>query len=99
MPRQSRFNGLMILTEEQRDAFAVYIARKPESGTVVPGSGGIRKVRWGGRSKGKSGGARIIYFNQPAIGEIWLLTIYAIADRASIPARELKQLKETIERE
>ncbi|MGB5353593.1 MAG: DNA-binding protein [Woeseia sp.] len=65
----------MILTEEQRDAFAVYIARKPEAGAVVPGGGGIRKVRWGGRSKGKSGGARIIYFNQLAIGEIWLLTI------------------------
>jgi hypothetical protein len=33
-------------TEEERGEFAAYIAASPEAGDVVPGSGGIRKVRW-----------------------------------------------------
>lgn len=46
---------------------------------------------------GKSGGARVIYFNRLACGEIWLLTIYAKGDRSTIPARELKLIKEAID--
>ena len=47
---------------------------------------------------GKSGGARIIYYNRLANEEIWLLTIYAKGDRSTIPARELRTIKEAIYR-
>jgi hypothetical protein len=43
------------------------------------------------------GGARVIYFNRLANGETWLLTIYGKGDRSTIPAHELRLIKETID--
>jgi hypothetical protein len=86
-----------ILTTEERDAVAAYVSEFPEVGSVVRGSGGVRKMRWARPSTGKSGGARIIYYNRLKNGEIWLLTVYAKGDRATIPAHEMKLIKETIE--
>ena len=67
-----------ILTDDERDAFAVFVAQK---------------------GKGKSGGARAIYYNRLENGEIWLLTIYAKSDRSTIPSHELKLIKEVIDRD
>ena len=75
--------------------FIVYIANNPFAGEVVPGSGGVRKVRWGKDGAGKRGGVRVIYFNSAA-EETWLLTLYAKNERESIPAHELKKIKEAI---
>ena len=86
-----------ILTEDERDGFAAFIAANPTAGTVVRGSGGVRKVRWAQQGRGKSGGTRVVYFNRLAHGEIWLLTIFAKSDRSTIPAHELKLIKEAIE--
>jgi hypothetical protein len=86
-----------ILTEDERDAFAAFVAANPAAGAVVRGSGGVRKVRWAQKGRGKSSGARVIYFNRLADGEIWLLTIYAKGDRSIIPAHELKLIKEAID--
>ncbi len=49
-----------ILTDDEQDAFAVFIAQNPESGSVVRGSGGVRKVRWAQTGSGKRGGVRVI---------------------------------------
>jgi mRNA-degrading endonuclease RelE of RelBE toxin-antitoxin system len=88
-----------ILTESERDSFAAFIASNPQAGSVARGSGGIRKVRWAQQGRGKSGGARIIYYNKLDNGEIWLLTIYAKGDRSTIPSHELKVIKEVIDRD
>jgi hypothetical protein len=88
-----------ILTEDEREAFAVFIAQNPRTGSVVRGSGGVRKVRWAREGSGKSGGARIIYYNCLDNGEIWLLTLYAKSDRSTIPAHELRMIKEVIDRD
>jgi hypothetical protein len=79
--------------------FAVFIAQNPRAGSVVRGSGGVRKVRWAREGSGKSGGARVIYYNRLDNGEIWLLTLYAKSDRSTIPAHELKMIKEVIDRD
>lgn len=88
-----------ILTEDEREAFAVFIAQNPRAGPIVRGSGGVRKVRWAREGSGKSGGARVIYYNRLDNGEIWLLTLYAKSDRSTIPAHELKMIKEVIDRD
>ena len=87
-----------VLTEGERDAFAAFIASNPRAGPVVRGSGGIRKARWTRKGSGKSSGARIIYYNHLANGEIWLLTLYAKGERSTIPAHELKTIKEAMYR-
>jgi hypothetical protein len=84
-------------TEEERSAFVSFIAANPEAGDVVPGSGGVRKVRWGLAGRGKRGGVRVIYFNRLSHGEIWLLVLYAKAKAENIPAHILRQIKEGIE--
>ena len=83
--------------EEERGAFAAFIAVNSDAGDVVPGSGGVRKVRWGLAGRGKRGGVRVIYYNRLADGEIWLLLVYGKNVRENIPAHVLRQIKEEIE--
>ena len=59
-----------ILTDDEREAFAVFIAQNPKAGSVVRGSGGVRKLRWAQKGRGKSGGVRVIYYNRLENGEI-----------------------------
>ena len=88
-----------IWTEQERGAFCAWLAANPEVGDVIPGSGGCRKVRWSITGSGKRGGARIIYFNRLANGEIWLLVIYTKSVVGNIPAHILKSIREAIEHE
>ncbi|MDO5679494.1 MAG: transcriptional regulator [Pelistega sp.] len=65
-----------IWTEQERVTFVEWIACNPEAGNVIPGSGGLRKVRWSMQGMGKRSGVRIIYLNQLEDGEINLLIAY-----------------------
>lgn len=84
-------------TEEERGAFAAYIAERPTAGDVVPESGGIRKVRWGRAGSGKSGGVRVIYFTRTAEGEVVLLTLYAKAQTDNLTGPKLKEIRRALE--
>ena len=84
-----------IWTPGQYEEFVGYIAVNPHAGDVVPGSGGVGKIRWSREGSRKRGGVRIIYFNS-ADEETWLLTMYAKNERENIPAYELKRIKEAI---
>ncbi len=83
-------------TEDERGAFAAWIAANPESGDVIPGSGGCRKVRWSRAGSGKRGGVRVIHYNQLADGRIYLLLIYAKSAKDNVPANVLLKIKETL---
>jgi hypothetical protein len=63
----------------------------------VPGSGGVRKLRWGVAGRGKRGGLRVIYFLRTRQGQIWMLTIYRKNVAENIPANVLRQIKEEID--
>lgn len=84
-------------TEEERGAFAAYIANHPIAGDVVPGSGGIRKVRWGKAGMGKSGGVRVIYFTKTTEGQLVLLTIYAKTKTDNLTGSTLKEIRRVLE--
>ena len=83
-------------TEDERWAFAAWIAANPEAGDVIPGSGGCRKVRWSRSGSGKRGGVRVIHYNQLADGRIYLLLIYAKSAQDSVPANVLLKIKEAL---
>ena len=83
-------------SEEERGVFAAWLAENPDAGDVVPGSGGVRKVRWSRSGQGKRGGVRDIYYNQTDAGLIWLLTIYAKSRQENVPANILKALQEEL---
>lgn len=84
-------------SEDERGEFASWLAENPETGDVVPKSGGVRKIRWSRKGTGKRGGVRVIYYNRLANGEIWLLLIYAKNKHENIPAHVLKAIKEELE--
>ncbi|MEO5363696.1 MAG: type II toxin-antitoxin system RelE/ParE family toxin [Magnetococcus sp. DMHC-8] len=73
------------------------LALHPEAGDLIPGSGGVRKLRWKADGKGKRGGVRVIYYWRNQAGEIWLLTIYAKNETDNIAAGILRQLKQEID--
>jgi hypothetical protein len=85
-------------SEEERGAFAAYIAEHPKAGDVVPDSGGIRKVRWARAGSGKSGGVRVIYFMRTAEGEVVLLTLYAKAKTDNLTGTKLKEIRRALEK-
>jgi hypothetical protein len=84
-------------SEDERGEFAAYLAAHPEAGDVIPGSGGIRKVRWGRVGSGKSGGVRVIYFTRTSQGELVLLTLYAKSRTGNISADKLKEIRRALE--
>jgi mRNA-degrading endonuclease RelE of RelBE toxin-antitoxin system len=68
-----------------------------ETGDIIRGSGGVRKLRWAAAGRGKRGGLRIIYYLRSKQGEIWLLTLYAKNEAESISGPILKRIKEEID--
>jgi hypothetical protein len=85
-------------TEEERGAFASYLAKNPEAGDVIPESGGMRKVRWSRAGSGKSGGVRIIYYTKLSNGQIFLLTLYAKSKTDNLTGPKLKEIKNALEK-
>jgi hypothetical protein len=65
----------------------------------IPGTGGVRKLRWKHRGSGKRGGLRVIYFVRYRPNELWLLTLYAKARQENVPAHILRQLKGVLKHE
>ena len=73
------------------------LAGSPEAGPVIPGSGGVRKLRWGAPGRGKRGGFRVIYYLRSRTGVIWMLTMYPKNVSDSIPAHILRQIRKEID--
>ena len=73
-----------LLDEDERAALVDYVAYNPGAGTVIPGTGGIRKLRWGLEGRGKRGGARVIYFFHNMEMPLFLLTAYTKNDREDL---------------
>jgi len=84
------------LSDDEYLGLQSFLLQNPEAGKVVPGSGGVRKVRWAMSGKGKSGGVRVIYYFKRLDDEIWLLTIYSKNEAENIPAHVLRQIAKEI---
>ena len=76
------------------DAVAAFLVDHPDAGDVIPGSGGIRKLRWAAKGKGKRGGARIIYLYLVVAARIYLMRCYAKNVKTDLTADEKKQLRQ-----
>lgn len=85
------------LSEESYAELQWHLMEMPDSGDVIRGSGGVRKLRWAAKGKGKRGGVRVIYYWQNRRGEIWLLTLYAKNEEETIPTEILVKIREQFE--
>ena len=84
------------LADEDYHRLQLELLRNPEAGSVIRGSGGVRKIRWAATGRGKSGGYRVIYFVRRPKAVIWMLTIYPKSVVDSIPGHVLKQIREEV---
>jgi mRNA-degrading endonuclease RelE of RelBE toxin-antitoxin system len=85
------------MADEEYAALQAFLIADPEAGTVIPGSGAVRKLRWRASGRGKRGGYRVIYFVRQRQGVIWMLTLYPKNVVDNIPAHVLKQVRQEIE--
>lgn len=78
-----------------------FLLVNPLAGDIIQGTGGIRKLRWVDkkRGKGKRGGLRIIYYYFSEDGQIWLLSIYDKDEALDLTKEQRKTLKTAIEKE
>ena len=89
------------LKDEDYMEFQFALMEHPDMGDLIPGGHGLRKVRWKipGKGKGKRGGVRIIYYWFVKESQILLLLAYEKAEKGNLTAREIKLLREIVERE
>ena len=85
------------LSDEEYGELQVALAADPDLGPVIPGSGGVRKLRWGQPGRGKRGGVRVIYYVKRHDGVIWMLTIYAKNQASTIAPEVLLGIKREID--
>ncbi len=82
---------------EDFEEFKRKIAEHPETGDIIQGTGGLRKIRLKSSSGGKRGGFRVCYyFHDIDLGEIFLITIYAKNEKEDITPEEKKDLKSLV---
>ena len=75
------------------DDLLEFLARRLKAGRIIQGTGGLRKIRFARSGKGKSGGARVIYYYHNDTRPILLLLIYAKADQDNLTDAQKAQLK------
>lgn len=85
------------LGDDEYRRLQIALLENPEAGDIIPGSGGIRKVRWRAPGRGKRGGYRVIYYAKITQGMIWMLTMYPKNVTENIPAHVLRQIRNEIE--
>ena len=85
------------LTDEEYSELQMSLIEQPEAGSVIPGTNGVRKLRWRAPGRGKRGGYRVIYFAKIEKGLIWMLTMYPKNLKDNIPVDVLRQIRQEVD--
>lgn len=80
--------------QEDYEALKKKVIEHPDSGDVVAGTGGVRKIRLKSTSKGTRGGFRVCYFEDVVKAEIFLIFVYGKNEKEDLSSDEKKALKE-----
>lgn len=83
-------------SDDEFRALQLHLILRPDVGDLIPGSGGLRKMRWRFTGRGKRGGLRVIYYWQSAAGRIYLLFLYPKNVRSNLSPQELRSLRKLI---
>jgi hypothetical protein len=88
-----------LLKDEEYIELQEKLVMNPLAGVVIPGSGGLRKLRWGVEGRGKSGGIRVIYYYVAPDDWIFMLAAYAKGAKSDLTAKEVAALKRLVKEE
>jgi hypothetical protein len=93
----SRLRGLV--EEDEYRALQLALLLRPEQGPLIPGSGGLRKLRWGASGRGKRGGLRLIYYWAPQEQAFYMLYAYAKNEQGDLTPAQVKTLRRIVREE
>ncbi len=88
-----------MLSDEEYRELQIELVKRPATGAVIVGSGGLRKVRWAVQGRGKRGGVRVIYYWAVAPDQLLMLLIYSKSERDDLTPNQFKVLKKIVEME
>ncbi len=83
-----------LMSDEDRALLVDYLAYNPAAGDLIPGTGGVRKLRWELEGRGKRGGARVIYFHHDASMPLFALTAYAKNERSDLSQQDRNEFRQ-----
>ena len=79
-----------LLSAEERDELIIFLAENPEAGDEIPGTGGVRKLRFAAKGKGKSGGARVITYFFDRVNPLYAIFIYGKGEQADLSPDQIR---------
>jgi hypothetical protein len=88
-----------LLEDDEYRALQFELVLRPTAGSIIPGTGGLRKLRWALAGRGKRGGARVIYFWHPESARILMLFAYAKNERDDLTPAQRQALRRIVESE
>ena len=88
-----------LLSDEEYRGLQLALVLRPEQGSVIPGSGGLRKLRWGSKGRGKRGGIRLIYYWITAENTIFMLLLYDKSIQADLTPAQARMLRQVVREE
>lgn len=88
-----------LLPDKELNALQWALMANPESGDLIRGFGGLRKLRWAGSGRGKRGGLRVTYYWHVPGSVILLLLAYPKSEQENLSPDQLKLLKSIIQTE
>lgn len=87
---------VILLTDEEFGKLQIFLCDNPEFGKLIKGSGGIRKIRFAAKGKGKSGGVRVLYYWAASREKILFLDVYAKSEKEALSDVEIKFLRKVV---
>jgi hypothetical protein len=90
-------HSVTLFTEAERLALIDFVSANPDTGDIVAGTGGVRKLRWGMAGQGKRGGARALYIFLRHKDALWFLDVYAKRDKSDLSPNDVTHLRAVVE--
>jgi hypothetical protein len=88
-----------VLSDESYSALQAALVLRPEQGQVMPGTGGLRKLRWRQSGQGKRGGLRIIYYWDKGSATIFMLSLYRKSRTENLTDEQIRILARLVREE
>ena len=86
-----------LLTVRQEVDLVDFLAHNPTAGVLVQGTGGVRKLRWAGRGRGKREGVRVVYYFHSDRMPLYLFTVFGKGEQDSLSNTEKNELRKVVQ--
>jgi hypothetical protein len=85
-----------LMSDSEREELVAFVGANPEAGEIIPGTGGVRKIRWAREGMGKRGGTRVVYYYHNERLPVFLLSAYAKNRKANLSMAERNAMKRLV---